>query len=471
MLDLHRAAGTLLGLAAGDALGAGYEFQSPPFARIEMRGGGLGPFAPGEWTDDTSMAICVAEVTATGSCDLEAIGARFLDWYRSDPPDVGNLTRAVLGEVLDAHELPARAAAVYAAFPDGAAGNGALMRTAPVALAALRDPDRLATLARDVAGLTHADPLAGDSCVLWSAAIERAIATGRSDRLRDGLPLVAAERRPRWEQAIHAAEQTPPGRFTGNGYTVTALQAAYAAIRSTPVPEVQPARHLQHALEAAVSIGDDADTVAAIAGALLGATWGASAMPFRWRRMLHGWPGLRASDLVRLAVRTAWQGGDDAQGWPGAAVLEPDPAPAFVQECPGDDGLLLGNRSALHEVVGEVDAVVSLARVGRTEVPAAVEHHEVWLVDRPEPEANPNLDLVVADTVEAVRTLRAEGKRVLLHGGAGRSRLPAIAAAVLADRDGVSGRRALEAISHVVPQHDRFSSTLLDSVLRAYPER
>jgi ADP-ribosyl-[dinitrogen reductase] hydrolase len=471
MVDLHRAAGTLLGLAAGDALGAGYEFQSPPFDRIEMRGGGLGPFAPGEWTDDTSMAICIAEVTATGSCDLETIGARFLDWYRSGPPDVGNLTRAVLGEVLDAHELPARAAAVHTAHPDGTAGNGALMRTAPVALATLEDPDRLATLARDVAGLTHADPLAGDSCVLWSIAIERAVATGRFDRLRDGLARVPEERRTRWEQAITAAEQGPPGRFRGNGFTVAALQAAYAAIRSTPVPEVLPARHLQHALEAAVAIGDDTDTVAAIAGALLGAAWGASAVPFRWRRMLHGWPGRRASDLVRLAVRTVWQGGDDAQGWPGAAVLAPDPTPAFVRPCPGDEGLLLGNRAALPEVVGEVDAVVSLSRVGSAEVPAGLEHHEVWLVDRRDPQANPNLGFVVADAVEAVRTLREEDKRVLLHGAAGRSRLPAIAAAVLADREGRSGRWALESIGRVLPAHDGHHDTLLEAVRRAYPER
>jgi ADP-ribosylglycohydrolase len=410
-------------------------------------------------------------VTATGSRDPAAIGERFLAWYRSDPPDVGNLTRAVLGQVSDALELPLRAAEVYAAHPSSGAGNGALMRTAPVALAAMKDPARIAALARTFAALTHADPLAGDSCVLWSLAIDRAVVTGRLDQLRHGLAWVPPERRSMWEEAITAAEREPPGTFTRNGFTVTALQAAYAAIRATPVPTKQPARHLQHALEAAVRIGDDTDTVAAIAGSLLGAAWGASAVPFRWRRMLHGWPGLTASDLVRLSVRSSWAGGVDASGWPGAAIVTTDDAPPRLHPSPGDEGLLLGNLAALHEVAGEVDAVVSLCRVGTAQVPAGVEHHEVWLVDRPEAEANPNLEFVIADTVEAVRTMREEGKRVLLHCAGGRSRTPAIAAAVLADREGVSGRAALSTMSAAIPEHDRHNRTLLDAVERAYPER
>jgi ADP-ribosylglycohydrolase len=85
-------------------------------------------------------------------------------------------------------------------------------------------------------------------------------------------------------------------------------QAAHAAILQTPVPADDPARHLRDALVAAVRIGHDTDTVAAIAGQVLGARWGASAVPERWRRLLHGWPGLDADDLVRLALRVAGQG-------------------------------------------------------------------------------------------------------------------------------------------------------------------
>jgi ADP-ribosyl-[dinitrogen reductase] hydrolase len=302
--DEDRVAGGMLGMAAGDALGAGYEFQYPPFGEVAMIGGGLGDFAPGEWTDDTSMAICIAEVTASGVIDLPAIGERFLAWARAGPPDIGTSTAAVLGRARTGTELTAVAAGYFARNPRGAAGNGALMRTAPVALACLGDDEGIARAAREVAALTHADPLAGDSCVLWCIAIDRAIREERLDGVHDGLALLPEERRDTWREALVAAETEPPGSFVDNGFTITALQAAYAAVRQTPVPGDAPVEHLSAALDTAVRIGHDTDTVAAIAGALLGARWGASAVPSDWRAMLHGWPGLSADDLVTLALRT-----------------------------------------------------------------------------------------------------------------------------------------------------------------------
>ena len=97
---------------------------------------------------------------------------------------------------------------------------------------------------------------------------------------------------------------------------MTALQAALAAVVQTPVPDDDPQRHLPAGLEAAVRIGDDTDTVAAIAGSLLGARWGASAVPADWRALLHGWPGYRADDLARLAARSAGAGGTARSGPP-----------------------------------------------------------------------------------------------------------------------------------------------------------
>lgn len=301
-----RAAGALLGLAVGDALGAGYEFGSAPFGgEAEMIGGGLGGFEPGEWTDDTSMAVCIAEVTAGGAVDLEAIAARFLDWYASGPSDMGNLTRAVLGSATDAADVPRRAAVRFETHPGSCAGNGALMRTAPVALAHLGDDQAIVEAAQAVSALTHADPVSGEACALWCIAIDRAVREARLDGIRDGLTLLPPARAAFWETTLTAAETSGPERFGSNTYVVTALQAAHAAIVATPVPEEQPARHLQDALHRVIGIGDDTDTTAAIAGQLLGARWGASAVPERWRQMLHGWPGLRADDLVDLALRTA----------------------------------------------------------------------------------------------------------------------------------------------------------------------
>src|SRR3984957_18665198 len=128
---LDRCAGVLVGLAAGDALGAGYEFDRvpPKIGRIGMIGGGLGPWEPGEWTDDTEMALCIAEVAASGRLDPLAVGQRFLDWYAGSPKDVGNQTAAVLGAAGTAGELPAVAVRHFAGHPRSSAGNGSLMRT------------------------------------------------------------------------------------------------------------------------------------------------------------------------------------------------------------------------------------------------------------------------------------------------------------------------------------------------------
>ena len=118
-----------------------------------------------------------------------------------------------------------------------------------------------------------------------------------------------------WAARLDAAEKVQPSDFTNNGWVVEALQGAWSAITTTPVPHDDPAKgvfrvdHLRLALDAAVRGGGDTDTVAAIAGGLLGAAHGASAVPAEWRRALHGWPGLRSRDLVDLAAKITHKGG------------------------------------------------------------------------------------------------------------------------------------------------------------------
>lgn len=319
--QLDRATGVLLGTAVGDALGVPYEFgcaELPADEQPRMLGGGLGNFAPGEWSDDTSMAMAIAGVAATGADlttddALDAIARNFLRWFDGGPPDVGNQTRAVLGAThrrLAAGEeevgrIMREESEGFAADHPRSAGNGALMRTAPVALGHLDDRARLADAARLIASLTHADVLAGDSCVLWCEAIRVAVLDGVLD-VTAGLDLLPAPRVDRWSAWLAAPAADDPKSFTPNGFTVTALQAAAAAITQTPVPDDTAGRHLPHALAAAVHIGNDTDTVAAIAGGLLGGRWGASAVPEQWRRAVHGWPNNAApsdaTDLIRLAT-------------------------------------------------------------------------------------------------------------------------------------------------------------------------
>src|SRR5947209_10864477 len=167
-----RAAGAIVGMAAGDALGAPYEFQ-PPFPDDfvpEMRGGGA--WETGEWTDDTSMAVPILQAAARGDrlddpAVLAGIVAAWTDWARS-AKDVGIQTRQVLGGIREPSEEQARESSRRVHESAGkSAGNGSLMRTAPVALQYLDDPEGLVLAARRVSELTHWEPDAGDACVLW----------------------------------------------------------------------------------------------------------------------------------------------------------------------------------------------------------------------------------------------------------------------------------------------------------------
>lgn len=455
-MQLDRACGALLATAAGDALGAPYEFGPPldSSTDVQMTGGGSFGWAPGEWTDDTSMAIAIAEVAASAA-DLrdeepqDRLVRRWLHW-RDEATDVGVQTSMVLDAAARAgssSRAALSAAREHHQRTGRSAGNGSLMRTAPVALAYLDDEDALADAARHISQLTHFDPEAADACVLWCCAIRHAILTGALD-VRTGLRHISSDRCELWSQRLDEAETSEPADFTKNGWVVQALQAAWSSITTTPVPDDDPAAgtfradHLAMALESAVRGGRDTDTVAAIAGGLLGAAYGASAVPGRWRELLHGWPGLRASDLIRLATTIAVGGlqvPPDYHGWEGTETLT---------RHPHDDGVWIGGVEALHQLPSDVDAVVSLCRIPDTKL-NGIKHLEVRLIDRVG--ENPHLDYVLLDTVEAIERHRAEGRTVLLHCVAALSRTPTVAALYGARKAGTSIDQALAEVIAVLP--------------------
>ncbi|MFE3546690.1 ADP-ribosylglycohydrolase family protein [Nocardia sp. NPDC059177] len=294
-----RVAGVLVGGAAGDALGAGYEFTRPgPAAEIRMIGGGPFNWAPGEWTDDTSMALAIALAAAHGpGIDMDAVAAGFVAWFDSDPPDIGNQTR----QVLSARSSSALAMqAVAMSLTGRTGGNGSLMRTAPVALAYLDDAEGCIAAAGRIGMLTHYDEYAVDACKLWTYAIRHAVLSADFGGVREYV-----SRSPQsayWTERLDEAEQGTPADFPNNGWVVHALQTAWWAIATT---DATTPEHLPLALQACVRAGNDTDTTAAIAGGLLGARWGASAVPAEWRAILHGYPGLTGADLPDLALRIA----------------------------------------------------------------------------------------------------------------------------------------------------------------------
>ena len=307
-----RIVGVLVGLAAGDALGAGYEFAPAFDGSVEMKGGGPFNWEVGEWTDDTQMAICIAENLAEGGLNLVSLGDRFIEWS-TECTDIGNQTRAVLSRATSGADLPDIAAAHHEASPHNSAGNGSLMRTGPVALAYLGDNAAIAKAAATISALTHADPLANEACVLWSVAIAEAIETGEIPDIRVGLDYLPDDRTDTWEDIIAAAESEDPRTFNPNGFVVTAFQAAWSSIVQTPVPQ-RRADHLRLVLENTVRIGHDTDTTAAIAGGMLGAIYGVSAIPLEWKAIIHGWPHSTTRDLVRPGMLAAAGSANDQMG-------------------------------------------------------------------------------------------------------------------------------------------------------------
>jgi len=288
-----RARGVLIGSAVGDALGAPVEFE--PSARIvgrrgdlfELPGGGIFDWAPGEFTDDTQMAIVLARhLRARGTVVQPELAREFAAWA-ADAKDVGNQTRAVLSAVASGSSWRA----AVATLPASAAGNGSLMRVAPVAVAA-RSRDEAVSLARAQSEITHPNEICLDACGVFAALLWSVLETGEVDYAQ---ALDVAATGP-VQQAILRSDAAAPAP-KASGWVLHTLTGALWAVRGADC--------YADAVWRAVCLGEDADTVAAVAGALAGAAWGASSIPKACAAALNSeHPGLSAEypqALVQLA--------------------------------------------------------------------------------------------------------------------------------------------------------------------------
>lgn len=477
--QLDRAAGVLVTTAVGDALGAGYEFGPaiPSSMPIIMKGGGPFGFTPAEWTDDTSMAIIIA----TSLLDaLEAghspAGARSLasmvtGWqhWAADSKDVGAQTSSVLHRaalLMTEGSAPAAAACVAARAHHEAtgrsAGNGSLMRTAPLALVFVNSEADLWDAAAAVSTLTHYELDATEACQLWTAAIRHAVLTGEVNA-RVGLSWLTDERAELWRSRIAVAEDSQPCDFTSNGWVVEAFQGAWSAIFHAVAGNGVGPESLRLTLENAVRGGNDTDTVAAIAGGLIGAAAGYSAIPAEWRRKLHGWGADGERELMALAFELL-AGGRKQGSWPRTPAMDYSDWRGIgtVVQHPCDAGVWIGGSAqlpflgsaeaaterGLPAALGEVSAVVSLCRIGQDEAPAvtAENHVTFWLVDSADLAENPHLEFVLRDAARTVAQFRAEGHTVYLHCVQAESRTPTVAALYGALADGT----AFESLQRVI---------------------
>lgn len=303
-----RAVGALVGLAVGDAVGATLEFRQPgTFEPIDdMIGGGPHDLQPGEWTDDTSMAMCLAEsILDRGELDPADQLRRYVAWrdkgYWSSKGhcfDIGLTTSAALSR------FERTGAVIDEPVDQNSAANGSLMRLAPVPIRWFTDVELAAEHSGTSSTTTHAADRPVDACRLYGAMIAALIAGDEPAAVIDpGFwrfgrldPSVDAVARGSWRR------RRPP-EIRGSGYVVDALEAALWAVDS--------AANFREAVLRAANLGDDADTTAAIAGQLAGARWGVQAIPSEWREVLVA--NRRISTIAGLLHDQADRSGEDGR--------------------------------------------------------------------------------------------------------------------------------------------------------------
>lgn len=298
-----RRRGTLIGLAVGDALGAAVEFQPPgSFAPVVgYRAGGPHGLRAGEWTDDTSMALALADSIGTGRWELNDQAQRYVQWWETGRYsvngrcfDIGVTTRQGLSRFAAGQD-----ASVSGERSERAAGNGSIMRLAPVPIrfAGLYADrlEELLQLAEESSLPTHASEACLSAC-RYLATVLAALMQGEDResvlspdwpplrRLQDHKPLAPAIR----EIAEGSFRRKQPPAIAGSGWVVKSLEAALWAFHD--------AGSFEEAVLRAVNLGDDADTTGAVCGQLAGAYWGESGIPPDLRA------GLARQDMLEAAL-------------------------------------------------------------------------------------------------------------------------------------------------------------------------
>ena len=286
-----RAVGCLQGLAVGDALGAAVEFRPPgTFEPVTgMRAGGPHGLAAGEWTDDTSLALALSDSILTVGWDLEDQAGRYVSWWETGEYsvtgecfDIGTATAEALGRFRHTGD------AKTSGSPDrNRAGNGSIMRLAPVAIAVRRRyPDDVEGLVRhcvESSYPTHRAPQALSACAVLGVMLAALLAGEQRSVVLDPdwwvwtQPVLDLD--PEIGEIVGGSHRTKqPPDIVGSGYVVRSLEAALWAFGR--------AVDFEEAVLAAVNLGDDADTTGAVCGQLAGAYWGREGIPHSWRRRL-----------------------------------------------------------------------------------------------------------------------------------------------------------------------------------------
>ncbi len=285
--------GTILGVAVGDALGAPVEFwPAGEIARAhgtlnEMKGGGHFNWRPGEYTDDTSMMLCIAESLVEKERYAPGdIAQRFLAWYKTNPRDIGSTTRRALAR------LDGGISFIESGIVEGKA-NGSVMRCAPLSLIYYRDEEALIDASIEISDITHSHAEAELSCVFINVMIARLL-TGASKK----------------DAYIHAIEIVRgincdfTQKYLGSSYDPEPKKGLAVNTLLLATGSFLAAGSFEETVVRAVNLGGDADTTGAVAGALAGAYFGRPGIPRRWSTKLNPRPAKHFVKLGEALFRT-----------------------------------------------------------------------------------------------------------------------------------------------------------------------
>lgn len=295
-----RARGVALGAAVGDALGMPLEFERPrPVERLvrDMRSGRL---PAGAFTDDTEMALALAETLLARpgkGLDANLLAAAFVDWYRRGPKDVGLQTSSMISAIQSGQTWEEAARRGRQQSPNSA-GNGSLMRCWPVALAFHADRERLKSDSELQSLVTHPHPDCAAGYIFLNLLIAELL---HGSSLPGALRIARSEAHfsPEVGRMLDSAPDQRRESLPNSGWVAHTLQTAVWALTTT--------RSFEEAVVQAANLGSDSDTSACVTGAAAGALYGQDAIPPAWVEALHGeWPlgsgnVLRAAEFERLA--------------------------------------------------------------------------------------------------------------------------------------------------------------------------
>ena len=300
MVSPDRAAGILLGLACGDALGRPVE--GVPADSIESRyghldelvGDGVHHQPPGTLTDDTDLACCIARsLVARGDFAPTDVAERFVAWYEAGPIGMGRLTADAVRNLQEGVDWDEAGRRVWRSRPEGEnAGNGSVMRCAPYAVAFAGDPARLEAVSRESSAITHADPRCTAGCAVLNATIATVL-RGDADAV-DALRTARSQVDdvPDELAAVLNSVPRPRERCRTTAYVVDTLGTALSIGLTADSAE--------KGIVDAVNLGGDTDTIGAVTGAVVGARFGASDLPERWLSVLD-----RVDELRELGEQLA----------------------------------------------------------------------------------------------------------------------------------------------------------------------